>query len=476
MPTYHSNQLQLPLKVVSTVHRFSFVDLFAGIGGFRIALEKLGGKCRAYSEIDKEAIKVYQQNFINYLTQDEPSLGDITQVEAFPDNIDLVVGGVPCQPWSVAGQLKGFADPRGKLWFDVVRLIKQSQPKAFIFENVRGLANPKNRDSFEFLLQQFTTIGYQVKWNILNAYDFGLPQNRERVFIVGIRQDIANAEEYEFPSPLNLNPKVLDILDEFKNHQLPQKAKLDPDVIFKNNNIPPSRTRFQKSNELNDFFIFSDLRNGHTTIHSWDILETTAREKEICLTLLKNRRRKKYGKKDGNPLALEHFQEFIPDLCPSELEELVNKNIFRKTDNNKYEFVNSKNMSGINGVYRIILPNCDVVPTLTATGSKNFYATCFLNADNPEDYKKKFLKRIYKQQKYKPFTAQHACKLQGFPEDFVLHSHDKTAQKQFGNAVPVPVVFHVAKHLMKIILNCSDNSNAQRSFVGLRYASPNLLS
>ncbi|MDH6061488.1 DNA cytosine methyltransferase [Chrysosporum bergii ANA360D] len=333
-------QIELPLKLVNPENKFTFVDLFAGIGGFRIALEKLGGQCLGYSEIDKQAIKVYKQNFISYLNKDEIELGDITKISELPPNADIIVGGVPCQPWSVAGCLKGFEDPRGKLWFDVIRVVNKNQPRGFIFENVSGLASPKNKDKLECILQEFQNIGYCVKWKTLNAYDFGLPQNRDRVFIVGIRNNIEKCQEYKFPQPLNIHPKVLDILDELKNIQVIEKVKLDPYTLFKGM-VPPSRTRFQKNDELNDFFIFSDLRNGHTTIHSWDIIPTSDREKMICLTLLKHRRSKKYGDKDGNPLSFIHFQEQIPDIQVSELNQLVKKSIFRLTPDDKYEFVNS---------------------------------------------------------------------------------------------------------------------------------------
>jgi DNA (cytosine-5)-methyltransferase 1 len=443
-------QIELPLHLVNSSKKFTFIDLFAGIGGFRIALEKLGGQCLGYSEIDKQAIKVYQQNFINYRNQDEIELGDITKITGLPSNIDVIVGGVPCQPWSVAGCLKGFEDPRGKLWFDVIRLVNKSQPKAFIFENVSGLASPKNRDNLELILQNFHDIGYCAKWQILNAYDFGLPQNRDRVFIVGIQNGIEKCQEYRFPRSLNIHPKVLDILDELKNIEFIEKVKLDANTLFKGV-IPPSRTRFQKDDELNDFFIFSDLRNGHTTIHSWNIIKTTDREKMICLALLKNRRSKKYGNKDGNPLSFENFQRIIPNIEIRELNILVDKGIFRWTDNRKYEFVNSKNMTGINDIYRIILPTADIFPTLTATGGKDYIATVSIHGSNPEEYKQLFLEKIYHSKKYIPITAKHACKLQGFPANFIYHQKDDTAKKHFGNAVPIPVVEYVAKELLRII-------------------------
>jgi DNA (cytosine-5)-methyltransferase 1 len=445
-----SKQVELPLKLVTHQKQFTFIDLFAGIGGFRIALDKLGGQCLGYSEIDKQAIKVYQQNFISYFNKHEIELGDITKISQLPHSVDIIVGGVPCQPWSVAGCLRGFEDKRGKLWFDVIRLVNKNQPKGFIFENVSGLASPKNRDNLELILNELANTGYCVKWKVLHAYDFGLPQNRDRVFIVGIRRDIERCQEYKFPKPLNIHPKVLDILDELKNINFVEKVKLDANTLFKGV-IPPSRTRFQKDDELNDFFIFSDLRNGHTTIHSWDIINTSDREKMICLTLLKYRRSKKYGDKDGNPLSFDNFREIIIDIGINELNILVKKGIFRLTSDHKYEFVNSKNMTGINNIYRIILPTAEIFPTLTATGSKDYIATVSIHANHPQEYKNLFLEKIYQPQKYIPITAKHACKLQGFPLNFEYHKKDEVAKKQFGNAVPVPVVEYVAKELLRVL-------------------------
>ena len=442
-------QTKLPIEFISIQNTFTFVDLFAGIGGFRIGLQKLGGKCLGYSEIDKQALWVYESNFINYLNANEFAFGDVTKIKSLPENIDVLAGGVPCQPWSVAGCLRGFNDPRGQLWFDVIRLVKENQPKSFIFENVSGLANPKNRHNLEFIIQQLENTGYCVKWNVLNAYDFGLPQNRDRVFIVGLRSDLERCQEYQFPRSLNMHPKVADILD-LKTMKTIEKVKLNPDILF-NGSIPPSRTRFQRNDELNDFFIFSDLRNGHTTIHSWDIIDTSDREKLICFTLLKYRRSKKYGEKDGNPLSYENFQDIIPDIDVSELNNLVKKEILRVTVDGKYEFVNSKNMTGINNIYRIILPTADIVPTLTATGAKDYIATISIHATNPKDYKKIFLNKIYKQKKYIPITAKHACKLQGFPAEFSYHKKEEIAKKQLGNSVPIPVVESVAKELVKLL-------------------------
>ena len=160
--------------------KFTFIDLFAGIGGFRIPLEQLGGKCVAYSEIDKQAIKVYENNFD---TNNETYLGDITKVKKTP-KADIIVGGVPCQAWSVAGKKEGFKDPRGKLWKDTIRVIKKNKPAAFIFENVKGLYDPRNKASLKLIITEFRKCNYEVNHRVLNAYDFGLPQKRKRLIPV----------------------------------------------------------------------------------------------------------------------------------------------------------------------------------------------------------------------------------------------------------------------------------------------------
>ncbi|MFB2838340.1 DNA cytosine methyltransferase [Floridanema evergladense] len=441
-------QLELfhPFKYTYEKFDFTFIDLFAGIGGFRIALEELGGKCLGYSEVDKEAIKVYESNFKNL---PEASLGDIRKINKLPFEVDVVVGGVPCQPWSVAGKLKGFEDPRGKLWLDTIRVVEINKPKVFIFENVKGLIEPINRKSFEYIVNYFAIIGYSVKSQLLNSYDFGVPQNRERVFIVGIRNDLEHHKNFSFPEPLEIKPKLYSFIEGVQHCSKFSKSKLAAEILF-GEKIPRSRNRFQKNDELNDFFIFCDTRDGHTTIHSWDIIRTSEREKLICYTILKNRRKKQYGAKDGNPLSFEVLAQLIPKLKQKELNKLIEKNILRYIENEGYEFVNSKNSTGINGVYRVFLPHSDIIPTLTATGNKDYIAKISIEGcENPEEYKNKFIKEIYKKKKFKPISAKDAGRLQGFPDWFIMAENEDTAKKQFGNAVPIPVVYH----LMKTLLN-----------------------
>lgn len=430
---------------------FTFIDLFAGIGGFRIALEQLGGKCLGYSEIDPEAVKVYQKNFISYVNSEEINLGDITQINHLPWQLDLIVGGVPCQPWSIAGKSGGFNDPRGRLWFDVIRIIQLNQPQGFIFENVKGLTDPRHQKSFSYILDSLSELGYQVQWKILNSYDFGVPQDRQRVFIVGVNQTAKSQSLFQFPKPLATQPKLYHAVDQISDQEV-TKNKFPPEVLFgSKNKIPPARGRFQKIDELNDFFIFADIRGGHTTIHSWDLMRTTQREKYICETLRKNRRSKKYGNKDGNPLSYQDLSQLIGNLKLQELEKLVHKKILHHK-NEGYEFVNSKISSGINGISKIFMPYADAISTLTATGTKVFVSKVAIPCREPDEYKQLFLKEVYRKKRFKELTVKDYAQLQGFPDYFIPHYENKIAKKQFGNAFSVPIVFHLVQALLPLVL------------------------
>ncbi|MHC1605402.1 MAG: DNA cytosine methyltransferase [Candidatus Methanofastidiosia archaeon] len=165
-----------------------FIDLFAGIGGFRFALqnagEELGAKveCVFTSEIDKECQKVYKENF-----GDTPH-GDITNIsaETIPDH-DILIAGFPCQPFSIIGNMKGFEDTRGTLFFDIARILEEKKPSAFVLENVKLLVGHNKGKTIRRILGTLKNLGYHATYKVLNALDFGLPQKRERVFIVGFR-------------------------------------------------------------------------------------------------------------------------------------------------------------------------------------------------------------------------------------------------------------------------------------------------
>lgn len=189
--------------------KFKFIDLFAGIGGFRIAMQRLGGKCVFSSEWDEQANKTYQANF------GEVPFGDITKENTkkfIPDDFDVLCAGFPCQAFSIAGRRGGFEDTRGTLFFDVAEIIRRKQPKAIFLENVKGLVNHDRGKTLSTILNVLRDdLGYFVpEPKILNAKDFGVPQNRERIFIVGFRYDLG-INNFDYPQPLKKTACFSDI-------------------------------------------------------------------------------------------------------------------------------------------------------------------------------------------------------------------------------------------------------------------------
>ena len=192
--------------------KFKFIDLFAGIGGFRLAMQNLGGKCVFTSEWDKEAKRTYKANF------GERPFGDITKKETkafIPDGFDLLCAGFPCQAFSIAGKRGGFEDTRGTLFFEVAEIINRKKPKAIFLENVKGLRNHNGGKTLATILNVLRNdLGYFVpEPQIVNAKDFGVPQNRERIYIVGFRNDL-RIESFEYPKPTNKKVAFSNIKEE----------------------------------------------------------------------------------------------------------------------------------------------------------------------------------------------------------------------------------------------------------------------
>jgi DNA (cytosine-5)-methyltransferase 1 len=157
-----------------------YFSMFAGIGGFDLALNRKGHECVGYSEIDKYAIQVYNNHF-----KDVKNYGDATKIEPreLPD-FDLLCAGFPCQAFSIAGKRRGFEDTRGTLFFEIARIAKAKRPSYMLLENVKGLLNHEKGETFHIIIQTLWELGYDVQWMVLNSKFFGVPQNRERVFFV----------------------------------------------------------------------------------------------------------------------------------------------------------------------------------------------------------------------------------------------------------------------------------------------------
>lgn len=197
--------------------KFTFIDLFAGIGGFRIAMQTLGGKCLFSSEFDSQAQKSYLANY------GEMPFGDITKDSTksyIPKNFDILCAGFPCQAFSIAGRRLGFKDEtRGTLFFEVEDILRRHQPKAFFLENVKGLTNHDHGKTLRVILEHLEDAGYDVvPPKILNAMDYGVPQHRERIYIVGFRKDLhIDVNNFQYPeatTPEGRRPKFKDVMED----------------------------------------------------------------------------------------------------------------------------------------------------------------------------------------------------------------------------------------------------------------------
>jgi DNA (cytosine-5)-methyltransferase 1 len=478
-------------------NNFTFIDLFSGIGGFRLALNNLGGSCVNFSEINKDAIDAYCTNFDEETAY---NLGDITKIKALPKH-DFMTAGVPCQSWSIAGRNLGFDDDRGQLWNDTIYLLNQSKPKAFIFENVKGLVDPRNQDALSYILERVRAAGYHAHYYVLNSFDYGVPQNRVRIYIVGFLEKTFH-DKFQIAAPVTDKIRLEDVLLDIKSIDNQTLTSDNQKDLF-GQTVMPRNMGLSNNKGFNDYFLFNDLRNGHSTIHSWDILETTEYQKSICYLLLKNRRKSAYGDLDGNPLSLAHFKALDGSIALSDLEELVKIGILKEEEytftiigndldnldeaetavlecavgadlnidvvkNNRqlkldkrpifkivdslkrkniikciekrYDFKNTKISTGLYGVNRIFLPSSNIFPTLVASDSNDFVALEDINADNAATYKTDFLNNIYRKGKYRKITKEEACQMQGFPQNFMLPTSRARWIKLLGNSVSVPVV------------------------------------
>lgn len=184
---------------------YEFIDLFAGIGGIRLALERNGCKCVFSSEIDEDAIKTYEHNF------NETPAGNIRDIDAknIPDH-DILAAGFPCPSFSIIGKKEGFDSEKGELFFEIERILEKRRPKSFILENVKNLASIGGGDLLQEIVNRLESMGYYVHYEILNALDFGLPQKRERIIFVGFQENY----EFEFPEGRSETADLEDILED----------------------------------------------------------------------------------------------------------------------------------------------------------------------------------------------------------------------------------------------------------------------
>ena len=406
-----------------------FVDLFAGIGGIRLGFEQamqdlgINYQCVLSSEIDKYAQETYKLNF------GEAPQGDIYEIQQLPD-FDFLLAGFPCQPFSYAGKQQGFGDTRGSLFFQIERILRDNKPKGFLLENVRGLTTHDKGRTFKTILQHLEDLGYGVEYLLLNGSNFGIPQNRVRVYIVGIyqgkpkltlRSDLGSADSHKFkdklaqsslfeaPYPLRV---VRDILESNP------AAKYDCSSDFVTRLLKVSSGQADNLHGIR----MIDHRNGNS-IHSWELgIKGQCSEDEIAFmnALIANRRKKHFGtEQDGKKLTLDQIKTFFnPPNLKTIMDGLLTKG-YLKDHGGKFNPV-AGNMSF--EVFKFLDPESISITLVSSDAHKI---------------------GVVHNGRIRHITPRECARLQGFPDDFHLHPQDTKSYKQLGNSVSVPVIKEV---------------------------------
>lgn len=431
------------------MEKIRFVDLFSGIGGIRLAFEQaahsmeLKTECVLSSEINSDARLVYEKNFF------EAALGDIKIISELPEH-DVLLAGFPCQSFSYAGKKDGFGNTRGTLFFEITRLIDTYKPKAFIFENVRGLYVHDKGKTLETIKHKMHKRGYSFDAFLLNSANFGLPQNRVRLYLVGflnrkpklnLISDLGpkDSHSYDYQQLSLLNPSaqhtiVADILEENPD------SRFDCSTDFIN---ALKRVINNNFNRLHGCRLI-DYRGGNS-IHSWDLGlrgECSKEEIELMNRFILKRRNKEFGKhQDGKLLTKEQISTFFnhPHI-ESLLESLVSKKYLKIVDG-KYKPV-SGNFSF--EVYKFLDPN-KIAVTLVASDANRL--------------------GVYHNGRVRRLTPREAARLQGFPDNFILHPNDEKAYYQIGNSVSINVVREVAKEVLLNLVDSKLSFSEKSNFV-----------
>lgn len=431
-------------------NKIKFIDLFAGLGGIRLGLENVLHKngfeteCVLTSEIKPYAVKTLQHNFKNDFLA-----GDIYEIpnEFIPD-FDFLLGGFPCQPFSASGKRQGFLDTRGTLFFEIERILREKKPYGFMLENVEGLVKHDSTNKNDKIGRTLSTIldtlendlEYKVSWKVFDSLEFGLPQSRKRIFIVGTKKERVdlNGNELRFSKldsilEKGLKPLKSDFVDKLMSHFTIEEL-------------------YGKS--------IKDKRGGDNNIHSWDIGLKGEVSDEQCVLLnklFKERRKKQWAKEigidwmDGMTLTLEQINTFIKkpkDELKIMLDDLVEKGYlkfehpkklvkeqtkdgiksYREYDATKpkgYNIVTGKLSFEIN---KILDPN-DIAPTLVATDVSRL-AVPDTNG----------LRRL---------TIREGLRLFGYPEWYEIPTKEYDAFDLLGNTVAIPVVEFVASRIVE---------------------------
>ena len=406
-----------------------FVDLFAGIGGLALAFEETARSLGldpilvSAVEIDQFAAETYQANF-GY-----NPLGDVKDIDELGDH-DVLLAGFPCQPFSYAGEKRGFGEIRGTLFFEIMRLVDKNPPKLMILENVRGLLTNDGGKTFEIIQHEIEKRGYSFDWLMLNSVNFGVPQNRVRVYMICILNGKENSLLLESnkgpPDSNNINslgnghPTVASIIED----GVPNKYDCSPEFI--------EGIHRALGGDLSTLHgrRFIDYRGGHS-IHSWEMGARgicSSREIEFMNRFILERRNKKFGRhRDGKMLTKGQISSFWEgEDLDKILAGLLSKQYLKIVDGDRYKPV-AGNYSF--EVYKFLNPE-KISVTVVASDCSRL--------------------GIYNEGRIRRLTPREVARLQGFPDDFVLHSDDTKAYFQLGNAVTVSVAKEVCSEGLRL--------------------------
>lgn len=411
---------------MSEEREIKFVDLCCGIGGTRIGFEQackaMGIKSRCVFSADKKkaAITAYRHNF------GDDCDGDITKLDEkeLPD-FDVILAGIPCQAFSYAGMRRGFADTRGTLFFDIERIAQEKDPSLIVIENVEGLVSHDKGRTMQVMVKRLERLGYKVSHRVLSGLEFGLAQDRRRIYIVASKDKALNFDGLK---------------------KIRQKTIGD----IRERGIPPVDTAYTKAllshykPEKLAGAIITDKRGGERTIHSWDFEmkgSVSPVQKEIMEFMLKNSRRRKYAEelgvawRDGMPLmAYQIEREMGKDNLTKDLDDLAEKGYlirqrpykdgsleFREDLPEGYKLITSR----ISFEFHRILDDKGTCITLTATDCSKI--------------------ALVEEKGIRGLTVRECLRLFGFPEDYDLNCVDKSrAYDLVGNSICVPVVKAIA--------------------------------
>ena len=433
--------------------KLKFIDLFAGLGGIRLGFEQacqdrgIETECVLTSEIKPYAIQTLKHNHHH-----ENFVGDIFQVknEDIPP-FDFLFGGFPCQPFSASGKRNGFADTRGTLFFEIERIIKHHQPKGFILENVEGLVKHDLENKHDEIGRTLKTIldklenelDYQVSWKVLDSVNFGVPQSRKRVFIVGTKNEKVSLDNFE-PTF-----KVLkDVLESGK---------------------PIMKTDFTKK-LLSHFTVeelygksIKDKRGGENNIHSWDIGvkgECSKDQINLLNRLFKERRKKQWASEigidwmDGMPLTLSQIESFFPvnNLFESVdvkalLDDLVEKGYIKFEHPKKLISEVAENGTITSRVYDETKPKGYNI----VTGKLSFEVNKILNPFEiaPTLVATDMVKIVVPDGKgVRKLTIREGLRIFGYPENYEIPVKESLAFDLLGNTVVIPVIKAVAERIL----------------------------